>query len=210
MKYILPAAIAIGTGIVILLSYLIPVPDLLAARALLTDWAVTLAGLAVLLGVLNVVMANFRRMQSREKGWGYNLLTVLAAVAMLALGVWESFGREPALYASATLTGALFDGVIVASQAALASLVMFFLVAAAMRMPRSKPDGWTLFFLAVVAFTLVAWIPLQALRPLLAVRDWLLSVPATAGARGILLGVALGTVVFGLRVLTGAERPYKD
>jgi hypothetical protein len=29
-----------------------------------------------------------------------------------------------------------------------------------------------------------------------------------AGARGILLGVALGTVATGLRILIGADRPY--
>ena len=31
---------------------------------------------------------------------------------------------------------------------------------------------------------------------------------ATAGARGILLGVALGTLVMGLRILFGIDRPY--
>ena len=31
---------------------------------------------------------------------------------------------------------------------------------------------------------------------------------ATAGVRGILLGVALGTLTTGLRILLGADRPY--
>jgi hypothetical protein len=31
---------------------------------------------------------------------------------------------------------------------------------------------------------------------------------ATAGARGLLLGVALGTLATGLRVLFGTDRPY--
>jgi hypothetical protein len=31
-----------------------------------------------------------------------------------------------------------------------------------------------------------------------------------AGARGILLGVALGTVATGLRVLLGIDRPYSE
>jgi hypothetical protein len=35
-------------------------------------------------------------------------------------------------------------------------------------------------------------------------------VPTLAGVRGILLGVALGTIATGLRVLMGAERPYTD
>jgi len=36
----------------------------------------------------------------------------------------------------------------------------------------------------------------------------LAGIPAVAGARGILFGVALGTVATGLRVLMGADRPY--
>jgi len=40
------------------------------------------------------------------------------------------------------------------------------------------------------------------------VRTWIERVPATAGVRGILLGVALGTVATGFRLLIGADRPY--
>jgi hypothetical protein len=42
------------------------------------------------------------------------------------------------------------------------------------------------------------------------VRDWLLAVPVSAGARGILLGIALATVVTGVRVLIGQDRSYRD
>jgi hypothetical protein len=42
------------------------------------------------------------------------------------------------------------------------------------------------------------------------IKDWVLEVPALAGARGILLGAALGTAATGLRVLLGIDRPYVD
>ena len=210
MKYILPAAIAIGTGLIVLFSYLIPIPDLLIARGVLIDWAVIVAGLVVLLGVANVIIVNARRIQRGETGWGYNLLTVGALVFMLAVGVFESYGKTPTLYESTSLTGVLYSGVLVASQAALASLIVFFLVVAAMRLMRVRPNAWSLLFVVVVVFMLVSWLPLGLTRPLLGLREWFLTVPVMAGARGILLGVALGTVVFGLRVLTGSERPYKD
>ena len=37
-----------------------------------------------------------------------------------------------------------------------------------------------------------------------------MTVPALAGTRGIILGVALGTVVTGLRLLMGIDRPYSE
>jgi hypothetical protein len=40
------------------------------------------------------------------------------------------------------------------------------------------------------------------------VRPWVTQVLALGGARGILIGVALGTLTTGLRVLFGIDRPY--
>jgi hypothetical protein len=42
------------------------------------------------------------------------------------------------------------------------------------------------------------------------IRDWVLSVPVSAGTSGILIGVALGTVVVGLRLLLGQDRSFRD
>jgi hypothetical protein len=42
------------------------------------------------------------------------------------------------------------------------------------------------------------------------IKDWILNVPTLAGVRGILLGVALGTIATGLRILLGADRPYVE
>ena len=36
-----------------------------------------------------------------------------------------------------------------------------------------------------------------------------MTVPVSAGARGMLLGIALATVVTGLRVLLGQDRSYR-
>jgi len=210
MKHILPTAIAIGTALVVLFGYLIPAPELITARAVLTDWAVIAAALAVLLGVANVIIANARRVQTGAQGWFYNLLTVLAVLVMLTVGILESLGGAPAIYEQTSLTQVLFTGIVVASQAALASMLVFFMVAAAVRLLRLRPNRWSVLFLIVVIFALLSWIPLSLIRPLQGLRDWVLEVPAMAGARGILIGVALAILVFGLRVLTGVERPYRD
>ena len=39
---------------------------------------------------------------------------------------------------------------------------------------------------------------------------WISQVPAVAGARGLLLGIALGAIATGLRVLLAIDRPYGE
>jgi hypothetical protein len=211
MKYVIPAAIAIGVGLVVLGSYLIPSPLLLSVRLVFTDWAIVLAGLAVLIGLLNLVIVHSRRIQSGDRRWVYSLVTILAVLLTLLIGVLEGGEQmEPALYRADSISNMLFQGVIVSSLAALSSLVLFFMVTSAVKMLKKKPDAWSILFLVVVIITLIGWLPLTFMAPANRLRSWLISVPAAAGARGILLGVAVGTLVMGIRVLTGVERPYKD
>ncbi len=211
MRYVIPAAIAIGVGLVTLLGYFFTGGQLVALRLIFTDWAIILGALAVLLGLLNLLIVHARRIDTQAPGWPYSLLTALAAIVTLTVGLLESaFQDGSTLYREGSVMNLLFTSVVVASQAALGSLVMFFLVVAAVRMLRTRPTLWSVIFLAALIVALVGWLPLQALTSVNEVRTWLISVPAAAGARGILLGVALGTLAIGLRVLIGAERPYRD
>jgi hypothetical protein len=209
VRYVLPAAVAIGVGLTTLIGLLTPIPLLIGVRLVMVDWAAVLAGLALLLGVLNLLLVHMRKVQIGSKGWSYSLVVVATVVVVLFLGLLEG---PTAIFESGSLTHTLFSGVVMAGQATLASLVMFVLVYAAARALRNRPSPWTVGFLVVVVVVLIGWLPLTAFQVsgLSNLRNWLIQVPGTAGARGILLGVALGSVLVGLRVLTGVERPYKD
>ena len=211
MRNLLATAIAIGVGLVVLLGYVFSGVELLGLRLLFTDWAVTLAALAVLIGLGNLFVVHGRRVESGESGWVYSLLLVLALLLTLGVGIAEAvLGGVEAPFAETGPTRVLFTGVVAASQAALFSLIAFLLVAGAARMLRNRRDPWSIGFLVAVVIALVGWIPLNALGFANRFHTWLVSVPAAAGARGILLGVALGIVIVGLRLLTGLERPYND
>jgi hypothetical protein len=210
MRYIIPAAVAIGVGLLTLTTYLLEASGLLSLRLILVDWAVLLAGWALLIGVLNLILVHIRRVQARERGWVYSLITAAAALFTLLVGSAEGLISPSPLYTPNTVTQVLFSGIVASSQAALAGLVMFFLVVAAVRLVRNHTSTWSFVFLGAVMLTLVGWLPFQILSPARGFQNWFTRVPAAAGARGILLGVALGTLAVGLRVLTGVERPYKD
>jgi hypothetical protein len=96
-------------------------------------------------------------------------------------------------------------------EATLFSLLAFFVIAAAYRAFRVKSFETGLFVVFGI-LVLLGQVPVGAMLwdQLPVIKDWVLDVPALAGARGILLGVALGTAATGLRVLLGLDRPYVD
>ena len=209
MKYLLPIAIVISVGLLSLASFFFDTPALSVIRLALTDWVVILAGLALLVGVLHLLLVHLRKIQSGTKGWLYSLLVVASTLVVLVVGLLEG---PQAVFEPGSLTQVIFNGVLVATQASLAGLMVFFLVFAATRMLGTRRGPSVMGFLAVVLIVLLGWLPLAPVQnsPLPGLRDWLLRVPTTAGARGILLGVALGTVMVGLRALLGTEWPRRE
>ncbi len=224
MKRIVPTAVAISVGLVTLLGYFVEIAALQQVQQILLNWAVTLAGLAVIIGLVNLLIVNSRRVDQGDPGWPYSLVTILTALATIIIGVIESgvfsillelivpgsIATAPSLYKSGTITEVLLLGVITPAQAALLSLIMFLLVTAAVRMMRTKPNRNTVVFLASTVIVLVGWLPFRFMGPVNAFYEWYLAVPVAAGVRGILIGVALGVITVGVRILTGLERLYKE
>jgi len=109
---------------------------------------------------------------------------------------------------SAASTQVLVDMLIVPVGTALAALVLFVLVGAVFRMLRVRRDAASLLFLAVAVIVLLVSTPLVGwewlAQPL---RDWFLNVLSLAGMRGLVLGVALGTVITALRALLLGDWP---
>ena len=64
--------------------------------------------------------------------------------------------------------------------------------------------------LLVVLLVLIGQVSIGLVPVLVDIKEWILDVPVMAGVRGILLGVALGAVLTGIRLLLGVERPYSD
>ena len=104
----------------------------------------------------------------------------------------------------------LLESVQVSIESALAGLVLFALVYGAYRLMRRRVTWWGMLFTLVLLIILIGALPLPGAVGLVSVRDWLMSVPVSAGARGILLGIALATVVTGVRVLIGQDRSYRE
>jgi hypothetical protein len=85
------------------------------------------------------------------------------------------------------------------------------LLYAVIRLMRRRMTWYAGVFLVTILLVLLGSAPVYIVGevPLFSTIQSLISdILAVAGARGLLLGVALGTLAAGLRVLMGADRPY--
>ncbi len=203
MRRILPLAIAIATGTVVLVDLFVDAPYLDPAGAILVEWVVILAAFALLLGLLNVMAHHLRRVRRQAEGWLYSSLLLLALAVVLFAGLTSARGPQD------PIVQFIFQNVQVPLQTSFFALLAFYTAFAAYRAFRIRSVA-SFLMVAAGAIVLVGQIPavadLWANAPDL--RAWVLEVPGTAGARGILLGVALGAIATAFRILLGMDRPY--
>lgn len=86
------AAIAIAIGLIVLLGFFFPIPSLMQLRLILTDWAVVIGAIAVLVGIFNLVSVQMEKIRLRQKGSVYGLILVFSLLGTFAYGV--VFGVE--------------------------------------------------------------------------------------------------------------------
>lgn len=202
VKKWIPIFIATGSGLLTLAGYLFPDTTLSAYRDQFIEWVVIVAAFALILGVLNILRVHSQRIVNSAEGWPYSLiLLVMASIAWI-----------PPLFSGPTgsMTQGILDYVISPLGGALAALLAVTLTLAGVRLLRHRRDPLSVLFIAVVALALLGTTPLLGFEWLGEVRTWLIQVPGMAGFRGLLLGVALGTVVTGLRILLGRDRPHSE
>jgi hypothetical protein len=195
------AAFAIAAGIIVLLGYFYPT-QLESLRLVLVDWAVIIAGMAVLVGIFNLIAVQMEKIRMGQKGGFYGVLLVISLIITFGLGL--IFGPENQYMRFSV------DGIIVPVEASLMAILAVTLIYASIRLLRHRVDVTSVLFLAVGVIFLIAIMP-TPFSALDALQQFILQVAgmfSRGGARGLLIGIALGTLLTGLRVLFGIDRPY--
>lgn len=198
---ILAAFVAVITGLIVLLGYFLPVGGLLETRLQLVQWATVLAATAILVGVIHLIAVHWKKISTRQKNSAYSILLIISLVTTFILGF---------LGTNNPMTGLVLEAVILPAEATLMALLAVTLIYASARLLRRRADAMSILFLgvAVVILLMSAPLPTGAFPGAEVVKWFINEFFAVAGARGILIGVALGALTTGLRVLFGVDRPY--
>lgn len=201
---VLTAIIAIAVGILVLLGYFFPaLPYVQDIQALLLNWAMLMIAAAAIVGVLNLVFVHADKIRRREKGNLYSAILIIFLFGTFLLGLILPPGHE--------IMRLILNGVIFPVEAALMGILTITLLYSAVRLLRRRADFTTIVFLVTAVLVLFgsATLPFGENIPVFSgLATWIREVLAAGGARGILIGVSLGTLLTGLRVLFGIDRPY--
>jgi len=205
---VVTVVIAIAFGVMILAGYFIPA--LSDVQTLFLNWAIILTGAAALAGIFNLLSVHGEKIRRREKGSPYSALLILSLLMTFLFSLAQGLSNGYMRLLLNDVMGTILNGVILPAEAALMSILTVTLLYAAIRLLRRRVDLMSVIFLITAAVVMFgsATLPIGNMPVFGALRSWIAEVLAVGGARGILIGVALGTLTTGLRVLFGADRPY--
>jgi hypothetical protein len=205
LKKILPtsnAIIAVISGSLVLLGYFFP-GVFGNIQSILIGWAIILAAFALFLGIFNLAIVHWKKAKTTGPSSIYSIVLLISLFLTIIIVSLSGPTGSFSLW--------IFNTFQVPVEISLLAVLAVVLVFSGARLLTRRPKWQTVLFLVIVLVVLLGSAPLFLLgevAPLIALRGWLAQVPAVAGARGLLLGVALGTVATGLRILIGVDRPY--
>lgn len=200
MRAPVSTAVAIAVGFLVLISLLIPgLEDL---RNQILNWAILLAALALLLGLVNLFQVHFHKVRERERPI-YSFILLLAMLITFGVTLWQ--GSQGAL------PNWIFNYLQVPIETSLMAVLAVSLTIAAARFFQNRGDMMSIVFVIALFVTLLAAAPVFGLELPYFTRvfgPYVTNFLSVGAARGLLIGVGLGTLATGLRILLGADRPY--
>lgn len=193
-------AIAIGFGFLVLLGIFIP--DLADLRNQILNWVILLAAMALLLGLANLAQVHVQRIRRGENRL-YSVVLLAAMLLTFVITLLQGSISE--------LPSWIFNYLLVPVETSLLAVLAISLTLAAARVMQQRTDLMNIIFIVTLLVLLVSAGPLFGVELPYFTRvlgPYVNNVLATGALRGLLIGVALGTITTGMRILIGADRPY--
>lgn len=194
---------AVSFGLLTLVALLFNVGGL---SSVILGWVSFLAAIALILGVLNLLLVHLNRLVKEQNL--YSGVLVLGILGVFAAAVLDGLSGSNSV-------DTIFSWIQAPLEAALASLLAVFLLLAGVQLLKRQRTGWAVLFSLTAVVMLLGQalltsrlLPAGLRQPVDQVVEFVQTVVVTAGLRGLLIGVALGTLLLSLRLLLGVERPY--
>lgn len=206
--------IIFALGFFYAIVYYIAVPgivDLQAVSDQLLAYITAVLTAAFAIGVINLTRVHWINIKRKRATWRYSVILLLCLYSMLVVSVIASpFALDPnavvipasVIQFSTPIYEFLYYKILVNINSSIFSLLAFFITSAAYRAFKARSLESTILLVAGL-LVILGQAPISDLiwPGFGVIRDWILAFPNVAGQRGILIGAALGIVVFSVRRL---------
>ena len=214
---ILPTVVTALAGLLVFFSFLFPA--LAGWRSMLINIAAVMAAFALVLGFVHLILGVHVQRIQQGKGAFFSIILIVSAALTVGLLIYE----RVLLAADVThpVSAFIFNNILTPLQSSLGALLTIFLAVAAFRLLRRRRTLGAIWFLLSALIVLMTQIPVPFAFKADGTSANLLGVifktardvvdAATAGGlRGLLLGIALGTIATAFRVLFFIDRPQSE
>uniref|UniRef100_A0A7C6EFV0 Uncharacterized protein n=1 Tax=candidate division WOR-3 bacterium TaxID=2052148 RepID=A0A7C6EFV0_UNCW3 len=202
MKKIIPLLLCLIIGISMVFQFFIPHPVSTKFNTTINKWVVVLSAFALVLGIGNLTSHHITIIKRKKSDWGYSLVTLLSMFGMAIIGLF--FGiDEKSLYQK------IYLNILTPLGATMFALLAYYMTSAAYRAFRARSLEAGL-LLGAAFVVMIGFMPIgQFIHPYFPdFAEWLMRIPNMASQRGILLGVAFGSIATALKIILGIERSW--
>ncbi len=195
--------ITAAAGSIVLIGYFVDWPFLHQVRSTILHWAALVSAAALIVGIINLARVHWLKSVHRETGWGYSIILISALVVTVVVGLITGPTSPPIMWA--------FTSIVIPVEASLVASVSIALIYAASRLPARRRNAASIGFFIIVLVSIAGRVSFggDSIQALVVIRTWINQVWSVGGLRGLLIGVAIGTLATGVRVLIGRQRPYE-
>lgn len=202
MKRKIPLLICLLIGVAMVIQFLIPHPASRDFGSTVNKWYIVLAAFALVLAIGNLIRHHSGKIQKKKQGWPYSIVTLASMLVMSLIGFIGGVAPD-SLYQS------IYLHIMAPLGATMFALLAYFMASASYRAFRARSLEASL-LLAAAFVVMIGFMPLGPyISPYLpAFAEWIMRVPNMASQRGILFGVAFGSIATALKIILGIERSW--
>jgi hypothetical protein len=203
-----PVIFGFIVGVLMFIQYFTPNKWIEARYNNVLDWKQVVFGLTLILGVISLFLHHWKKIEQKESGWRYSIVTVAGLVLMIASALIMT--PEKGIYPW------MFNNVQTPMQSTMFALLAFYVASASYRAFRARSLHAALLLTAGV-IVMLGRVPIGELvglnlgghhYSLATVSTWILDYPNLAAKRGIMIGVGLGMTATAIKIIVGIERTY--
>lgn len=209
--------VAFVTGIICMVQYYVPHQVSINFMEWMSKNFVIVSAFAAILGYISLFMGHYGKIKRQADGWGFSVVMFLGILFALTTGVMSQGTQISPEGTGLTAFGWMYTFMLSPLQSTMFALLGFYVVSTSYRAFRVRSaQAFVLFIAAVILLfgrvplgqqlwtSWMSWMPFTISELV----EWVMDTPVVGARRGILLGVALGSVATSIKIIVGIERQY--